>query len=311
MTGYPVLPPLLLAILAVAILVARVITLRRLLAAGPNPTAFWRWAGVTVAAVLLIIATTRPVIGADGAGAARIAGDTEPSIFLVVDRSPEMAVPDLANRVRIDIAKDDLTALVDRYPNARFAVIEFASRARLAWPLSADTWSLRPEIAAITPLAADPDGVAETNVGAAGNVLRYQLIGATQQYPRAHNLVFYLGPGATEAESAPRKFEPPEGAIDGGAVLGYGAAADGIEALRDVAAQLGVPLVPRVDAAPLDSALPDTGAAGGTASARVLADGRTETYWLPAGIAAVLILVELYRTLRGLRHTRRTSEVML
>ena len=54
----------------------------------------------------------------------------------------------------------------------------------------------------------------------------------------------------------------------------------------------------------------NAGPASTQSSARVLADGRTETYWLPAGIAAVLILIELYLKLRELRRARLTAEVM-
>ncbi len=312
MTFHPVLPPVLLAVLAAMIIVARIVALRR---PGVNTTvtrtrsALWRWCGITLAALLFLVAAARPVIGDDTQGTARVAGDTEPNVFLVVDRSPDMAVPDLDNRTRVAVAQEDLTALIDRYPNARFAVISFAARAGLDWPLSADTFSLPPVLAALTPFPEDPDALEETNVGAASNVLRYQIIGASQQYPRAQNLVFYLGAGPSESDAAPRKFEPPEDSIDGGAVLGYGVAAEGGPALRDVAAQLGVPFVPRVDAAPLDSVLPNTESAGGAVSARILADGRAETYWLPAGIAAVLILIELYLKLRELRRARLTAEV--
>lgn len=43
-------------------------------------------------------------------------------------------------------ARDDIATLMDRYPNARFAVNSFASRLALNWPLSQDNWSLRPGV---------------------------------------------------------------------------------------------------------------------------------------------------------------------
>ena len=68
----------------------------------------------------------------------RVAGDGDPNVFLVVDRSADMRVEDLAGgRVRMAGARDDIAALIDRYPDARFAVIAFASRPSLDWPLSA------------------------------------------------------------------------------------------------------------------------------------------------------------------------------
>ncbi len=158
----------------------------------------------------------------------------------------------------MEVARNDLEALIDRYPRARFAVIGFSSAPSLDWPLSADTWSLRPVLDTITPYAYGPDAVTLTNAGAASTVLRYQLISAVQQYPRATTLVFYLGAGAPESALPAREFVPPAEAVDGGAVLGYGTPAGGripgtdIErsavdetTLRAVADQLGVPYVAR------------------------------------------------------------------
>ncbi|MDT5187364.1 MAG: Ca-activated chloride channel, partial [Mycobacterium sp.] len=207
--------------------------------------------------------------------------------------------------------------LIDRYPDARFAVISFASRPSLDWPLSADTWSLRPVTSAMTPYASAPDAVVQTNVGAAGNVLRYQIIGARQQFPRAQNLVFYLGAGAAETQVPQRQFELPEGAVDGGAVLGYGSADGGPipgtdvarsaideQALRGVADQIGVPYVPREGTTPLAGVLKDQGTVIGPPPPVAAPAGRTELYWAPAIGAAILVLIELYLVLLEFRRTR-------
>ncbi|MDT5104255.1 MAG: Ca-activated chloride channel [Mycobacterium sp.] len=330
MTFQPVLPPLLLAAVAAAIVVVRVVALNRLTAVGrtrPAPagrseatrgSAQWRWCGLTLAALLLLAAATRPVIGSDEQGTVRVAGDGDPNVFLVVDRSADMRVDDLAGgRERMAGARDDIAALIDRYPHARFAVIAFASRPSLDWPLSQDTWSLRPVMSALTPYASAPDAVYQTNVGAAGNVLRYQLIGARQQYPRAQNLVFYLGAGAGETQAPQRQFELPDGAVDGGAVLGYGSAHGGAipgtdvarsvigeRALRGVADQIGVPYVPRDGATPLTGVLADEGTDVAPPPPVAAPPGRAELYWAPAVGAAILILIELYLVLREFRRTR-------
>ncbi|HEY6576078.1 MAG TPA: peptidase, partial [Mycobacterium sp.] len=124
MTFQPVLPPLVLAALAAVIVGARVVALRRLAGTGRTRTALWRWCGLTVAALLLLVAAARPVIGADDQGTVRVAGDGDPNVFLVVDRSADMGVEDLpGGRDRISGARDDIAALLDLYPNARFAVI--------------------------------------------------------------------------------------------------------------------------------------------------------------------------------------------
>lgn len=316
MTLHPVLPLVLLVAVAMVLAVAQIVALRRWRTSGGDRARLWRWLLVTVAAVLLVLAAIRVVLVGDDRGPIRSAGDTEPNVFLVVDRSPDMAVPDLGGRSRMEVARDDLEVLIDRYPNARFAVIGFASAPSVDWPLSADTWSLRPVLDAITPYASRSVDMAQTNAGAASTVLRYQLISAVQQYPRAKTLVFYLGAGSPESELPPREFVPPAGAVDGGAVLGYGTAEGGpvpgtdIErspvndaTLRGVAEQLGVPFVARTDSAPLTVDLPDGGGSDESTTARP-STGLTETYWLPALGAAVLVLIELYLVLRDFRRSR-------
>jgi hypothetical protein len=103
-------------------------------------------------------------------------------------------------------------------------------------------------------------------------------------------------------------------------VLGYGTATGGaipgtdIErspvddtTLRAVADQLAVPYVARSDTAPLAAALPDGGTADEPTSSAASAGGQTETYWLPALVAAILILIELYFVLRDFRRSRLVS----
>jgi len=321
MSFYPVLPPLLLAIVAAVAVVARIASLRQLLSARRRTrTQVWRWAGVTAAVVLLLIAAARPVFGDDLQTTPAGAADGQPNVFLVVDRSPEMGVGDLPDgRTRMDAAREDIAAVVDRYPDARFAVIAFASGPSLEWPLSQDTWSLRSVLAAMEPYG-DAD-VALTNVAAAGNVLRYQLIGARQQFPRANNLVFYVGSGASASEAPQRRFDVAEGSVDGGAVLGYGttrgAPLPGSQAerstldeprLRAVAEQLGVPFVQRDGTGDTAAMFGDAGEppqeSAVTASARP-----TEIYWAPAMLAAALLLLELSLTLRDLQRSRTRAVV--
>jgi Ca-activated chloride channel family protein len=305
MTFHAVLPPMLLAALAAGILLARVLALHRTAGTSRTPSALWRWAGMTSAALLLLCAAARPVLGSDVPDLARVADESAPNVFLVVDRSPDMGIDDFgAGRPRMAAARDDIVALIDRYPGARVAVIAFASRPSLEWPLSVDTWTLRPVMSALTPYASAPDAAVQANVGAAANVLRYQLFGAMQQYPRAKNLVFYLGAGALESERPPSEFDLPEGAVDGGAVLGYGPAT---ASLRSVAEQIGVPYLSRDGRAPLADALSadPADAAGPPLVAHV--PERAELYWGFALGAAALSLVELYLVLREFRRTRMAS----
>jgi Ca-activated chloride channel family protein len=297
----PVLWPMLLAVLAAFVFAVRIVALRQLRASRANVAALWRWGGMSLAAVLLLIAAVRPVIASQNQTEAIIAGGDQPNVFLIIDRSADMAVPGGAGQPRMMLARNDIDAVIDRYPKARFAVIEFASTASLNWPLSADTFSLRPVLSALSPDGASQDALTQTNVGAPNNVLRYQLIGAVQQYPHAPNLVFYFGAGAPEAELPAKDFDLPEHSVDGGAVLDYGTAT-----LQTVAEQIGVPNIARTDNAPLGDLLRDADPPKNS-DTRVLATGGTETYWLPTLGAAVLILIELYLTLRDFRRSTLTG----
>lgn len=283
MTLQPALPPLLLG--AVGALILAVVLLRRRSGAAASY-------GLVIAAILLLVAAARPVIGGSEPAVTGIAGERQPNIFLIVDRSADMTVAGTQARADID-------AVLDRHPDARFALITFAARPSLDWPLSADSWSLQPTLDAATPYARTADDI--TNVGAAGNVLRYQLISASQQYPQARNLVYYFGAGAPESTAPQREFRLPEGAVDGGAVFGYGDAAEA--RLRAVADQIGVPYVSGgqdtapEEAAPEDSQEPQPDHAGAASSG-------FELYWVLAGVAGLVVLFELYHALRYLRRTR-------
>jgi hypothetical protein len=298
MTFQPVLPWPILAVVAGALLLARLVALRQvLLSAGHRRRAALRWTGVSLAVLLLIAATTRPALVDDGnrQGATAAAG-ANLNVFLVVDQSANSGVDDYGNgEPRIAGIRDDIAALLKQYPAARYALVGFALKASLDWPLSEDVWSLRPSIAALGSQKASPDA----NAGAADNVLRYQLIQATQQYPGSRNVVLYFGSGAAGSHAPQGDFNLTRGSVAGGAVLGYGRT-DAIDEpeLHRVAAQLDVPYVHRDLGQPLKPNLPDT------PQSRADASERTELYFLPALLAMGLLLAEIYLSVREFRRGR-------
>jgi hypothetical protein len=306
MTFQPVLPTVVLIVVAVVVIAMRLLTMRRLYAtAGGRWSTVWRWTGLTLAVLLLLIAAARPGIdhAERGATAARAADNT--NVFFIVDRSPDSGVRDHRdNQSRMSAIRDDIQALIDQYPGARFAMIAFASRPSLDWPLSEDAWSLRPEVARLTPYPANADNE-DVNAAAAANVLRYQLIGAGQQHPNSESLVFYFGSGPAGSRAPQGEFEPTAGAVDGGAVFGYGAARDE-PGLRAVAEQLGVPYVDRDDGKPIAEFAPGGGTPQPTTGVTALSEvpGRTELYWVFTLLAAVLLLFELFAGIRDIRRTR-------
>jgi hypothetical protein len=298
MTFQPVLPWPILAVVAGALSLARLVALRQaLLSAGRRRRTALRWAGMSFAVLLLIAASTRPALldDRDRQGAPAAAG-ANLNVFLVVDRSAHSGVEDYGNdEPRIAGMRGDIAALINQYRAARYALVGFSSKASLDWPLSEDIWSLRPTIAALGAQDVSPDA----NAGAAENVLRYQLIQATQQYPGSRNVVLYFGSGAPGSRAPQSDFNLMRGSVSGGAVLGYGRT-DMIDEteLRKIAAQLDVPYIHRDLGRPFQPNLPDT------SHSRADTSERTELYWLPALLAAVLLLAEIYLSVREFRRSR-------
>ncbi|OBB58265.1 hypothetical protein A5757_17390 [Mycobacterium sp. 852013-51886_SCH5428379] len=287
MTFTPVVPPAILAVVVVALLFARLVTLRQVLAGegAHRRKALLRWSGMSLAVVLLLFAAMRPALITDDTTEAEGAG-ADTNVFVVADRTVD--------------ARADIETLIERYPAARFGVITFAPPA-LMWPLSADVWSLPSEVAALAPLA--PGDPAQADAAAPGNVLRYQLIQAQQRYPGSANLVVYAGAGAPGTQTAPRDLDVVAATVDGGIVLGHPAAGELNEsALRAIAAELGVPYVNRAGG----GALPDLEVRRPAAPSvePAPAAARIELYWLLALVAAGLLLAEVWISVRELRHSR-------
>jgi hypothetical protein len=305
------MPAVLLAVVAAGLVAARLVTLRNTLranASGGRRLKLLRWWGLTVAALLLVIAAARPGLttGAQQAGGTESTA-ANVNVFLVVDLSLDSRVQDYGVGVaRMTGMRADIAALLDHYPHARFGLITFDSRPSVDWPLSDDVWSLKAVIAGLEP---DSDGA---DVAAARNVLRYQLISAGQQYPHSRNLVFYLGSGAGGSQAPQGEFDLDTGSVDGGAVLGYGTSTGGRPvdapidepALQRVAEQLGVPYVHRSADRPVTqvtSVVDVGGHSGGVASS---GDSRAELYWVFTLLAAGVLLVEMCLTVRDFRRDR-------
>ncbi|BBX07506.1 vWA domain-containing protein [Mycolicibacterium aichiense] len=336
MTVHPVLPIAVLLVLAAVIVGARAVTLSGVLAhPGEHRRAvLLRWGATTVAMLLLVVAAARPGIETAAPAqpdrdAAAVSQGANTNVFFLVDRSVDSRVADYGGATRMSGIRTDMAAIVDTYPKARFAVIGFASDPAIEWPLSEDVWSLKAMIAGLSPyVSVPPDAAAAVNAGAAANLLRYQLIQAAQHYPGARNLVFYLGEGAGGSTASQGSFDPG-GRVSGGAVFGYGTAAGGPipgayvdgavtylsdarsggpaisgldeQRLRRVADELDVQYVHRDPAAPVTRALPTLRPDGGTEAASLSSTpvpDRVELYWLFALLAAVLLLPEIYLTVR-------------
>ncbi|MEH3143100.1 MAG: VWA domain-containing protein [Mycobacterium kyogaense] len=293
MTFDPVLPPLVVAA------VAAVLVLLRALSAWPAVRAGgWaplRWFAMTLAVALLLLAAARPASGMRSEMRTASSSRGGENIYLVVDRSAGSALPAI---------RDDIRAVIDTHPDARFALISFAIRPAVDWPLSADTWSLRPVVAALDPVSGD--GVDQVNAAAAATVLRYQLISAAQQYPGSESLVYYFGSGAPQSTAPQGQFDV--GRIEGGQVFGYGSDPLGEERLRAIGDQLGVGVSVRAPGQPLPATVEPTDS---PPAAGVAAERRDEFYWLLTLVASALLLVEIGWSIRDLRRARSTAREVL
>lgn len=344
MSLHPAVPAAVLLVVAAAVVAARATVLSSVLTrtgSSGRRAAVWRWTAVTVSLLLLVLAAARPGLDAPGqrqpdrdlTATSQGAGA---NVFLVVDRSVDSRVADYGDRqTRMSGIRTDIHAVLDAYPKARFAMIGFASRPAIEWPLSEDAWSLKSVVAGLSPyVSVPPDAAFRVDAAAAANVLRYQLIQAAQQYPGSPNLVFYFGSGAG-GSTLPQGGFAVNGRVSGGAVFGYGTTAGGpIPAayagdavtyvadprtgaplispldeteLRTIAGELGVPYTHRDPATPVAGSLPAPPTSAGSEAAVLTSTPlaqRTELYWVLALLAAVLLLPEIYLRVRELRRDR-------
>lgn len=345
MSFEPVLPAWLLITIAVVLIGIRMVALYRVLVrTGPGryrPVVL-RWSGLTLAVLMLVVAAGRPGLEAadvhQGAQPPSIAAASTANlnVFFVVDRSVDSRVEDYADHTsRMSGIRDDVVALIDQYPRARFSVIGFASTANELWPLSADAWSLKPLIQGLSPYTeVSEEAMYRVDAGAANDIVRQKMTQARNQYQGSKNVIFYLGSGAGGSRVPQTGFTLGD-LVAGGAVLGYGTAAGGPiprgyidgtlsymadqhagaplvnglgdETLRALAGELGVTYYHRQQGQSISAVVPAVTAEPAPDANPVVASRtveRTELYWLFAVLAAVLVLVEIYLTTRDYRRTR-------
>ncbi|WP_142304860.1 VWA domain-containing protein [Mycobacterium avium] len=339
------MPVWLLIIIAVVLTGVRMTALYRVLVrTGPGryrPVVL-RWSGLTLAVLMLVVAAARP--GLESKDAHR--GDRPPTspaastanlnVVFVIDRSVDSRVEDFADHTsRMAGIRDDVAALIDQYPRARFSVIEFASKAREAWPLSDDAWSLKPLIAGLSSYTEVPeDAMYQVDAGAANDTLHNTLTLARNQHQGSKNVVFYLGCGASGSRAPQTGFTLGD-LVAGGAVLGYGTRAGGPiprgfiggnltfmadqqsgaplvnsigeDTLQALAGELGVTYYHRDKGQSISAVIPSVTAQPSPDAAALLASQtveRTELYWLFSLLAAALVAAEIYLTARDYRRAR-------
>jgi len=173
-------------------------------------------------ALLLVGALLRP--GLPGGTAQAAAADL--NVFFVVDTTTSMVAEDYGTtEPRMAGVRQDIAAIAEGLPGARFSVITFDTAAHVRMPLTTDTLALDNITSVLEPqVTAYAEG---SSITAAREVLSERLTLARQSHPGRPRLVFYLGDGEQTSAEAPAPMDLEDGLVAGGAVLGYGTAGGG------------------------------------------------------------------------------------
>lgn len=173
-------------------------------------------------ALLLVGALLRP--GLPGGTAQAAAADL--NVFFVVDTTTSMVAEDYGTtEPRMAGVRQDIAAIAEGLPGARFSVITFDTAAHVRMPLTTDTLALDTITSVLEPqVTAYAKG---SSITAAREVLSKRLTLARQSHPGRPRLVFYLGDGEQTSAEAPAPMDLEDGLVAGGAVLGYGTAGGG------------------------------------------------------------------------------------
>lgn len=143
-------------------------------------------------------------------------------LLVVVDRTRSMAALDYAGtKPRIEGVRDDLDALADDLPGARFAMIAFGAESRLVLPFTSDTSAYEAAVDTIDlELPLEGDG---SSAGRPAAQALEVLERAAERRPERRRVVVYVGDGEdTGTDTDDASFGPVADLVVGGVVLGYG-----------------------------------------------------------------------------------------
>lgn len=220
----PVLHPLLLVLLfAPVVAVAVMLLVKRSPSPATSPAMhrlLWSLRLVLVLACFAML--LRP--GLPGGATQTLATDTD--VVLVVDTTASIVAEDWdGDRPRLDGVREDVQAIVDEYPGARFALITFDADAELRLPLTTDTTALISSMEVLRPeVTSQSRG---SSIGIANRLLADTLQKSAEKSPDRARMVFYLGDGEQTVTSPPESFRTSEKYADSGMVFGYGTAVGG------------------------------------------------------------------------------------
>ncbi|MGW8482531.1 vWA domain-containing protein [Microbacterium sp. NPDC055903] len=306
----PVLHPLLVILICAPVAVVAVLALIR---KGQATTDRMLWGMRLVLVLACAVLLLRP--GIPGGSTQTLATDTD--IVLVVDTTASIVAEDWDDdETRLTGIRQDVQAIVDEYPGARYALISFDAAAELRLPLTTDTTALISSLEVMRPeVTAQSRG---SSIGIANAMVEETLQNAAETSPDRARMVFYLGDGEQTVSSEPESFSASAEYVDGGGVLGYGTAEggpmrtttigdeggeyiqyEGADALsvidednlQAIADELGVTYQHRAADAAVE--LPEAPATTSNYSESGEVGNVVELYWIAAAVIALLLAIEL------------------
>ena len=183
-----------------------------------------RRAGLRHATLVLLLAGAALRPGLPGGTAPAASADL--NVFFVVDTTTSMVAEDYGNaEPRMAGVRQDIAAIAQELPGARFSVITFDTTAHVRMPLTTDTLALETITSVLEPQVTSY--AKGSSVAAARQVLSERLTLARQSHPGRPRLVYYFGDGEQTSAKAPESMDLEDGLVAGGAVLGYGTAGGG------------------------------------------------------------------------------------
>ena len=166
--------------------------------------------------VLLLVIFLQP-----GFGSRAVPTETaDIEVLVVVDRTRSMAALDYQDGPRIDGVQQDLTALTDELPGARFALLTFGTDVTLELPFTSDTSAFRTGVETMR-LEGPFDGSGSL-VDRPLDAMRDILERAEEEHPERRRVVVFVSDGENTADGEQSSFEELDELVDGGVVLGYG-----------------------------------------------------------------------------------------
>lgn len=215
----PVLHPVLLVLLCGPLAVMMLVALVRpsTSSGGTNGPGRGVWLLRLGMILVVFVMLLRP--GLPGGTSQALTTDTD--IVILVDTTASIVAEDWnEDQPRLDGVRDDVQAIIDAYPGARFALITFDAAAQLRLPLTTDATALMTSLNVLRPEVTEQSR--GSSIGIAARMLTQTLQSAAGASPDRSRMVFYLGDGEQTARSNPESFAQAAPYIDGGAVLGFG-----------------------------------------------------------------------------------------